>query len=237
MTELTALPGLDTLERPQPVGERERWLERTPSPRLMLFSGRSNRGLAERIAEELGIELGAVELKTFANDEIYCRYLESIRGADVFIVQSGSPPVNNHLMELLIMIDGAEARVRLPDHRGHPLVPVLTPGQEVGAARTDLREARGRAPAVGRRRPGADDGSARRPDPGLLHASRRPHDRAESLRPVLPRRGLSGDGHRVGLPRSGSRKDGTAVRRAARGRAGDPEQDRARLTTSPRSPR
>jgi ribose-phosphate pyrophosphokinase len=108
VTELTALPGLDTLERPQPVGERERWLERTPSPRLMLFSGRSNRGLAERIAEELGIELGAVELKTFANDEIYCRYLESIRGADVFIVQSGSPPVNNHLMELLIMIDGAK---------------------------------------------------------------------------------------------------------------------------------
>ena len=47
-------------------------------------------------------------MKTFANGETYCRYLESIRGADVFIVQSGSPPVNDHLMELLIMIDAAK---------------------------------------------------------------------------------------------------------------------------------
>ena len=108
VTELTTLPGLETLDRPGPAGERERWLERTPSPRLMLFSGRSNPELADRIAEELGIELGAVDLKTFANGETYCRYLESIRGADVFIVQSGSPPVNDHLMELLIMIDAAK---------------------------------------------------------------------------------------------------------------------------------
>ena len=57
----------------------------------MLFAGRSHPELAERIAEELGIELGEVELKTFANGETYCRYLESIRGADVFIVQSGRP--------------------------------------------------------------------------------------------------------------------------------------------------
>ena len=54
----------------------------------MLFSGRSNPELAEGIAEELGIRLGEVELKTFANGETYCRFHESIRGADVFIVQS-----------------------------------------------------------------------------------------------------------------------------------------------------
>ena len=108
VSELTTLPGLEALDGPRPVGERERWLERTPSPRLMLFSGRSNRELAERIAEELRIELGAVELRTFANGESYCRYLESIRGADVFIVQSGSPPVNDHLWELLIMIGAAK---------------------------------------------------------------------------------------------------------------------------------
>jgi ribose-phosphate pyrophosphokinase len=74
----------------------------------MLFSGQSNPELASRIADELDIELGAVDLKTFANGETYCRYLESIRGADVFIVQSGSPPVNDHLMELLVMIDAAK---------------------------------------------------------------------------------------------------------------------------------
>src|SRR3970040_3112270 len=46
-------------------------------------------------------------MNTFANGETYCRFRESIRGADVFIVQSGSPPVNDHLVELLIMINAA----------------------------------------------------------------------------------------------------------------------------------
>ncbi len=108
VTELTTLPGLETLAGPRPIEERERWLQRSPNPRLMLFAGRSNPELASRIADELDIELGAVDLETFANGETYCRYLESIRGADVFIVQSGSPPVNDHLMELLVMIDAAK---------------------------------------------------------------------------------------------------------------------------------
>lgn len=73
----------------------------------MLFAGRSNPDLARRIGAELGIGLGEVRLETFANGEVYCRYAESIRGADVFIVQSGSPPVNDHLLELLVMINAA----------------------------------------------------------------------------------------------------------------------------------
>jgi ribose-phosphate pyrophosphokinase len=108
ITELTTIPGLETLEPPQPAGERGRWIERGPSGKLMLFSGRSHPDLAERIADKLNIELGDVQLKTFANGETYCRYLESIRGADVFIVQSCAPPVNDHLIELLIMIDAAK---------------------------------------------------------------------------------------------------------------------------------
>jgi len=82
-----------------------------PSPydkRLMVFSGRGSRELGGRIADKLGIALGTVELKTFANGEVYCRYLESIRGADVFIVQSTHAPVNRNLMELLLMIDAAK---------------------------------------------------------------------------------------------------------------------------------
>ncbi|MCB0882336.1 MAG: ribose-phosphate pyrophosphokinase [Thermoleophilia bacterium] len=74
----------------------------------MVFAGRSSRDLGERIADRLGIELGDVTLKTFANGEIYVRFEESIRGADIFLVQSTCRPVNDALMELLIMIDAAK---------------------------------------------------------------------------------------------------------------------------------
>jgi ribose-phosphate pyrophosphokinase len=108
MSEAT-LPGLETVEAPVlPATERTPWIERGPQKRLMLFAGRSNPELAERIAEKLGVMLGEVELKTFANGETYVRYDESIRGSDVFIVQSGNTPVNDHLVELLIMIQAAK---------------------------------------------------------------------------------------------------------------------------------
>jgi len=105
-TELT-LPGLAVSE---PTSEIEpgHWIERTPQKRLMLFSGRSNTDLAQAIAGRLDVELGNVDLKTFANGETYCRFQESIRGADVFLVQTGCEPVDRNLMELLIMIDAAK---------------------------------------------------------------------------------------------------------------------------------
>jgi ribose-phosphate pyrophosphokinase len=74
----------------------------------MVFSGRSHPDLAGQIAQNLGVELGEVELETFANGETYCRYHESIRGADVFIVQTGCRPIDQHLMELLFMIQAAK---------------------------------------------------------------------------------------------------------------------------------
>src|SRR5436190_17708284 len=107
MSEAT-LPGLETVEPVLPVNERAPWIERGPQKRLMLVGGRSNPALAEAIAERLGVMLGEVELKTFANGETYVRYCESIRGCDVFIVQSGNAPVNDHLVELLIMIQAAK---------------------------------------------------------------------------------------------------------------------------------
>lgn len=108
MSEAT-LPGLETVEPVlAPVTERRPWIERGPQKRLMLFSGRSNPELAERIADKLGVTLGEVELKTFANGETYVRYDDSIRGSDAFIIQSGNPPVNDHLVELLIMIQAAK---------------------------------------------------------------------------------------------------------------------------------
>jgi ribose-phosphate pyrophosphokinase len=100
------LPGLEGMT-PRPELEVGRAIALNPQKRLMLFSGRSNPDLAQRIAEQLGIELGHVKLKTFANGETYCRFEESVRGADMFIVQSACDPVDRHLMELLIMINAA----------------------------------------------------------------------------------------------------------------------------------
>ncbi len=77
------------------------------SKRLMLFSGRSNPELGQKIADNLGIVLGDIELKTFSNGEVYVRYKENIRGSDLYLVQSTSPPVNDNLMELLVMIQAA----------------------------------------------------------------------------------------------------------------------------------
>jgi len=78
--------------------------------RLMVFAGRSNPELGARIADLLGVRLGNVLLTTFANGEDYARYEESIRGCDVFIVQSpcGVGSLNAHLMELLIMVQAAK---------------------------------------------------------------------------------------------------------------------------------
>ncbi len=106
-TELASLPGLESVsEHVQP--EPGHWLERGPQKRLMVFAGRSHPELAQNIAEKLSVELGDVELKSFANGETYCRYLESIRGADVFLVQTGCDPVDRNLMELLLMIQAAK---------------------------------------------------------------------------------------------------------------------------------
>ncbi|MGQ9475747.1 MAG: ribose-phosphate diphosphokinase [Actinomycetota bacterium] len=71
----------------------------------MIFSGRSYPELGRQIAGHLGISLGKVELKTFSNGELYVRYEESVRGSDAFVIQTCSEPINDHLMELLLMID------------------------------------------------------------------------------------------------------------------------------------
>jgi ribose-phosphate pyrophosphokinase len=83
-------------------------VELIPRRRLVLVSGRSHPDLAEQIAKHLGVELEGVNLREFANGEIHCRYESSIRGCDVFIVQTHCHPVNDALMEQLIMIDAAK---------------------------------------------------------------------------------------------------------------------------------
>ena len=87
---------------------RDGHLTQTAEKRLMLFSGEGYPELADRIADRLDIELGDVDLQQFSGGEMYARYRESVRGADVFIVQSLGQPVNRNLMQLLIMIDAAK---------------------------------------------------------------------------------------------------------------------------------
>ena len=73
--------------------------------RMMLFSGSSYPGLTSKIAEELGISAGKITRNKFSNGEIYIKFDESVRGADVFVVQTCCEPINDNIMELLIMID------------------------------------------------------------------------------------------------------------------------------------
>jgi ribose-phosphate pyrophosphokinase len=88
-------------------------MRREYDKRLMLVTGRANPALAARIADKLGVELSEVNTKTFDNGEVYCRYGESVRGADVFIVQPTCAneveglTTNDALMELLVMTDAA----------------------------------------------------------------------------------------------------------------------------------
>jgi ribose-phosphate pyrophosphokinase len=97
-------------ERPEQISA----ITQDYTKRLMVFGGRASMELAARIAGHLDVDLGEVTLKTFSDGEVYCRYEESIRGADVFLVQSTAAnetqdmSPNDALLELLMMIDAAQ---------------------------------------------------------------------------------------------------------------------------------
>ncbi|MCI7240249.1 MAG: ribose-phosphate diphosphokinase [Aerococcus suis] len=74
-------------------------------PNIKIFSLNSNQELAERVAQSIGVPLGKVSVSQFSDGEIKINIEESIRGNNVYIIQSTSSPVNDHLMELMIMID------------------------------------------------------------------------------------------------------------------------------------
>lgn len=72
---------------------------------LMVFSGTAHAELGEEVATGIGVTLGGVEISRFSNGEIYVRFLESVRGVDAFVIQTCAEPVNDNIMELLLMID------------------------------------------------------------------------------------------------------------------------------------
>ncbi|HEX9819154.1 MAG TPA: ribose-phosphate pyrophosphokinase [Methylomirabilota bacterium] len=103
---------------------------------LKLFTGNANRALAEEIAQYLHVALGEAEVSRFSDGEIFVQVNENVRGTDVFIVQPTCPPVNDSLMELLIMIDAFK---RASAHRITAVLPYY------GYARQD-RKVQGRMP-------------------------------------------------------------------------------------------
>lgn len=94
---------------------------------LRLFSGTCNTALVDRIADHLNVPVGKTNLIRFADSEVCCQILENIRGADVFVVQPTAPPVNETLMELLIMIDAFK---RSSAHRITAVLPYYGYGRQ-----------------------------------------------------------------------------------------------------------
>lgn len=100
-------------------------------PGLKIFSGNSNRPLAEEICRHIGVSLGEATVTSFPDGESFVKINENIRGYDVFLVQSTCPPTNHHLMELLIMIDACR---RASAHRITAVIPFY------GYARQDRKD-------------------------------------------------------------------------------------------------
>ena len=118
---------------------------------LKIFSGNGHRGLAKDVCEYLDIPLGQAEVFKFANDNTFVRIQENVRQRDVFVVQPTCQPVNDNLMEMLIMIDACK---RASAGRITAVVPLLrlrTHRQEGPASRAHHRPL-GRRPAFRRRR-------------------------------------------------------------------------------------
>ena len=94
--------------------------------KLKVFSGRANIPLAEKIARCLGDTLGRITLTNFPDGEMLARIEEDVRGRDIFVVQPTCPPVNENLMELLIMLDSfkraSPARITAARYFGSPVV-------------------------------------------------------------------------------------------------------------------
>jgi ribose-phosphate pyrophosphokinase len=89
----------------KPVVERKRTRNLSEDKRFKLFSGTANRPLAEEIGRHIGVPVGEAKIQRFADGEVFFQLLENVRGVDVFVVQPTCYPVDQHLVELLVMID------------------------------------------------------------------------------------------------------------------------------------
>ena len=110
---------------------------------MKLFAGRAHPGLAKRICEYLELPLGRAIVGNFPDGEISCKIDEDVRGRDVFILQPTCPPVNETLMELLIMIESLKRATARSDHGGDALLRLRPAGPQGRGPRADHRETGG----------------------------------------------------------------------------------------------
>ena len=135
---------------------------------VKVFAGNSNRELALGICKALNRNLGNATVERFADGEASVTIHETVRGLDVFVVQSTCKPVNDSLMELLVIIDALK---RASAGRITAVIPYYGYARQDRKAkppRPHLRQAGGQPHRRGRRQPGADHGPARAADPGLF---------------------------------------------------------------------
>ena len=161
----------------------------------------------------------------FANSEIYVRYEESVRGCDAFVIQSHTAPINEWIMEHLIMVDALKRASAKRITVVHAVLRLRPPGQEAPRPRADLGAADGRPVQDRRRRPADRGRPARRPDPGLLRRPGRPPDGAADPRRLRPRE--------VRRPAPGRRLAGRRPDQGGRALVGPPRR-RARWPSSTR---
>jgi len=124
----------------QRLGSESEELQHANGGHVKLFCGNANRPLAEAVAKALGIQLGEATVERFPDGEVRVRLLESIRGDDVYLIQSTAPPVNDHLMELLVLADAVR---RSSAGRINAVIPYF------GYARQD-KQTQGREPITAR---------------------------------------------------------------------------------------
>ena len=140
----------------------------------MVFSGSSNRALAERVVDELRIDLGRADIGRFSDGEVNVEIHENVRGCDAFILQSTCAPTNDNIMELLIMADAIH---RASAHRVTAVIPYLRlcPPGPPAALGPGAHQRQGRRRHARQRghRPHSHRRPARRPDPGFLRHARR----------------------------------------------------------------
>ena len=155
-------------EGAKPAPERKRSPKLSEDKRFKIFCGSSNRALSEEICKFVGVPLGESKLQRFADGEVYFQLLENVRGVDVFVVQPTCYPVDEHLMELLIMIDALKRASARQNHGGDSVLRLCPAGPQGPAARRDYGKAGGGSVEHGRCEPGVAGGSARGADSGLF---------------------------------------------------------------------
>ncbi len=135
--------------------------------KIKVFSGNSNRHLAAEICEHVGVTEGAIEVGRFSNGEIKVIINENVRGTDVFVVQPTCNPVNDNLMELLIIID-ALRRASASRITCNSVLRLCPPGPEDSGQGADNCQTGSQSPRNSRGEQDSHNGPSCRADPGLL---------------------------------------------------------------------